>query len=67
MTSITRLDMETLLTTLYVIIDDWYKTKGERLLAGKAGVKPTFTDSEVLTLLLAHDFILRYFGFKLVM
>jgi hypothetical protein len=57
MASITNLDLETLFTTLYVLVDDWYQTKGRALLAGKAGAKPSFSDSELLTLLLAHDFV----------
>ena len=51
------IDMETLFTTLYVLVDDWYKTKGHLLLTGKVGAKPRFSDSEMITLLLAHDFI----------
>ena len=57
MASITNLDLETLFTTLYVLVDDWYQTTGQALLAGKAGAKPIFSDSELLTLLLAHDFV----------
>lgn len=53
----TSIDLETLFTTLYVLVDDWYVEKGKALLAGKAGAKPTFSDSELLTLLLAQDFI----------
>ncbi len=49
-------DVETLLTTIFVLVDDWYKEKGVHLLKGKRGVKPTFSDSEVITLLLAMDF-----------
>ena len=51
------IDMETLFTTLYVLVDDWYQTKGRDLLVGKAGAKANFSDSELLTLLLAHDFV----------
>jgi len=46
-----------LLTIMYVLIDDWYQQHGRRLLRGKPGVKPTFGDSEVITLLLAMDFV----------
>ena len=46
-----------LLTIMYVLIDDWYQQHGRRLLRGKPGVKPTFSDSEVITLLLAMDFV----------
>jgi hypothetical protein len=54
MTSITLTD---LLTTIYVLVDDWYKAEGQTLLAGKPGAKPEFSDSEMLTLMLAQDFI----------
>jgi hypothetical protein len=45
------------LTTIFVLVDDWYKEHGKQLLRGKVGSKPEFTDSEVITLLLAMDFI----------
>jgi hypothetical protein len=40
-----------------VLVDDWYQVKGRHLLKGKAGAKPVFSDSEVITLMLAMDFI----------
>jgi len=46
-----------LLTIMYVLIDDWYQQHGQRFLRGKPGPKPTFSDSEVITLLLAMDFL----------
>src|SRR5437764_12880135 len=46
-----------LLTTIYVLVDDWYKSKGQAMLKGKPGKKPEFSDSEMLTLMLAQDFI----------
>jgi hypothetical protein len=54
MTSITITD---LLTTIFVLVDDWYQEHGKQFLHGKVGAKPEFTDSEVITLLLAMDFI----------
>jgi hypothetical protein len=54
MTSITASD---LLTIIFVLVDDWYKEHGIRYLKGKPGAKPEFSDSEVITLLLAMDFI----------
>src|SRR5258708_20729831 len=54
MTSITISD---LLTTIYVLVDDWYQAEGRALLAGKPGAKPEFSDSEMMTLMLAQDFI----------
>src|SRR5260370_33728974 len=54
MTSITIVE---LLTTMYVLVDDWYQEKGQAMLKGKPGVKPVFSDSEMITLMLAQDFI----------
>lgn len=53
----TSINIETLLTIIYVLVDDWYQEKGQELLKGKAGAKPVFSDSEVITLVLAMDFI----------
>jgi hypothetical protein len=50
-------DFETLLTIIYVLVDDWYQHSGRRLLKGKRGAKPIFSDSEVITLLLAMDYL----------
>ena len=38
---------EDLFLIVYVIVDDWYQTKGKHYLHGKPGVKPEFTDSEM--------------------
>lgn len=51
------IDFPTLLTIMYVLVDDWYKENAPRLLQGKAGAKPNFSDSELITLLLAQDFL----------
>jgi len=51
------IDFETLLTIIYVLVDDWYQHVGRRLLKGKRGAKPIFSDSEVITLLLVMDFL----------
>jgi len=48
------IDFETLLTIIYVLVDDWYQHVGRRLLKGKRGAKPIFSDSEVITLLLVN-------------
>jgi hypothetical protein len=53
----TSIDIVSLLTTILVLVDDWYISKGQALLQGKPGSKPEFSDSEVLTLMLAQDFI----------
>lgn len=46
-----------LLLVIYVIVDDWYLIEGQIILQGKPGRKPQFTDSEVITLMLAQDYI----------
>jgi hypothetical protein len=46
-----------LITIIYVLVDDWYQMNAERFLKGKAGRKPIFTDSEVMTLMMTHDFL----------
>jgi hypothetical protein len=45
------------LTALYTHVDDWYQAHAPGLLAGKAGVRPEFSDSEVLTLSLAQHWL----------
>lgn len=51
------IDIETILTLVYVLVDDWYESEGKNLLAGKVGSRPSFKDSEVLTLMLCADYI----------
>jgi len=53
----TSIDIETLLTIIFVQVDDWYQEKGQGLLQGKTGRKPDFSDSEVMTLMVAQDYI----------
>jgi hypothetical protein len=49
-------DGATLLTTIFVLVDDWYQQKGYRYVPLSPGPSPRFTDSEMLTLLVAMDF-----------
>jgi hypothetical protein len=51
------IDFPNLLTIMYVLVDDWYKLHAPRLLKGKVGAKPVFSDPEVITLMLAMDFL----------
>ncbi|MBD2526728.1 hypothetical protein [Nostoc sp. FACHB-133] len=44
-------DGSTLLTTIFVLVDDWYQQKGFRYVPLLPGPSPRFTDSEMLTLL----------------
>ncbi len=53
----TSIDIVSLLTVIFVMVDDWYISTGRALLQGKPGAKPEFSDSEVMTLMLAQDFI----------
>lgn len=47
------MDLDTFLTELYVLVDDWYKAEGCELLTRHAGPKLQLSDSEVLTLTIA--------------
>ena len=42
------------LTALYTHVDDWYQAEGQHLLAHKPGAPAEFSDSEMLTLILAQ-------------
>jgi hypothetical protein len=53
----TSIPISELLTIIFVMVDDWYQEQGSKLMAGKVGKKPIFRDSEVITLVLAQDFI----------
>ena len=53
----TSIPFEELCTIVYVLVDDWYLAHGKKLLKGKRGKKPVFSDSEVITLLLLMDFL----------
>src|SRR5438552_3478877 len=48
----TSIDIVSLLTTILVLVDDWYISQGQVLLQGKPGSKPEFSDSEGMTLML---------------
>lgn len=53
----TSIDYVSLLTIIFVLVDDWFQAEGYKLLQGKPGSKAVFSDSEVLTLLLAQDYL----------
>jgi hypothetical protein len=64
----TSISIPELLTIVYVLVDDWYQAHGQKLLKGKPGAKPQFSDSEVMTLMIAQDYIpypseTQYIGF----
>jgi hypothetical protein len=47
--SVTSIPITDILTIIFVLVDDWYPEKGIQWLTGKAGKKPEFKDSEVIT------------------
>jgi len=49
--------METLMTTVFVEVDDWYQAEGGSWRAHKPGARPVCSDSEILTLLLIQDYL----------
>lgn len=51
-----HISISDLLLVTLVLVDDWYQSKGVRLLGRTVGSKPEFSDSEMLTLMLAIDF-----------
>jgi hypothetical protein len=55
----TSISIPDLLTTVYVLVDDWYQDYGHHLACppGKPGPKPVFSDSEVITLMVSMDYI----------
>jgi len=50
------ISIEELFLVTYVLVDSWYQQKGKYLLGRTVGTNPTFSDSEMLTLMLAIDF-----------
>ena len=50
------ISIDELLLVVFCLVDDWYQRQGARLLGRTVGAKPTFSDSEMLTLMLAIDF-----------
>lgn len=53
----TSIDYVSLLTIIFVEVDNWYQAEGQQLLHSKPGSKPNFSESEVLTLMLAQDYL----------
>lgn len=50
------IDVPTLLTIIYVVVDDWYQQQGYRLVPALPGAAVGFSDSEMLCLLVAMDY-----------
>lgn len=47
------MDLDTFFTTLYVLIDDWYKLEGAELMQRRPGPPRRMSDSEVLSIAIA--------------
>ncbi len=46
-----------ILLIIYVLVDDWYQEHAREYRQGKPGKKPKFSDSEMMSVILAMDFI----------
>lgn len=53
----TSIDFGTLLTTIFVVVDDWYQKQVKNTTRLKPGVKASMSDSEIMTLLLVMDYL----------
>ena len=51
------IDFETLLVTIFVLVDDWYNSKRVAIKGNNSGVKPKMSDSEIMTLALVMDYL----------
>ena len=49
------IDAPTLLTIIFVLVDDWYQQHGHKFVPSMPGPQPAFSESEMLTLLLVMD------------
>ena len=49
------MDFDTFLIGLYLMVDKWLQTEGQRYIRPQGGTPPRLTDGEMLTLLLAHQ------------
>lgn len=49
--------MNDIFVHIYVMIDDWYQAYATEFRKGQPGKKPDFSDSEVMTLMIAMDYI----------
>lgn len=51
------INFESLLITIFVLIDDWYQREGKELKAKTPGRKSQMSDSEILTLVVLMDYL----------
>ena len=51
------IDLGTLITTIFVLVDDWYEKQVKNTTMVKPGVKARMSDSEIMTLALVMDYV----------
>lgn len=51
------ISLDTLATTIYVILDDWYDAHAKHYFHGRAGSKPKMSNTELMTLVILMDFL----------
>ena len=51
------IDFETLMITVFILVDDWYQSEKKALKALSPGAKPEMSDSEIITLALVMDYL----------
>jgi hypothetical protein len=51
------IDFESLIITVFVLVDDWYQIEGKALKALSPGAKAEMSDSEIMTLALMMDYL----------
>ncbi len=49
--------MDVLLTTIFVVVDDWYQKQVKSITLIKPKVKASMSDNEIMTLALAMDYL----------
>ena len=49
--------MTDIFLNIYVMIDDWYQAQASEIRKGQPGKKPDFSDSEMMTVMIAMDYI----------
>ena len=51
------IDFETLMITVFILVDDWYQSEVKALKPLAPGAKPEMSDSEIITLALVMDYL----------
>lgn len=51
------IDFESLIITVFILVDDWYQAQGKTLKGQVPGAKPEMSDSEIMTLALIMDYL----------